>query len=108
MLALTPTPEVNWPLAPHGAVEIEPGHGAVPGSGLFSMLRGKLNPPLSKSEYKLHTLCVAKLPNSLATTVAVQVPGAQYPVPASAVSKKGCGVTAATAAALPPAPQAAK
>src|SRR6267378_1627544 len=118
MLAFTPTPEVNWPLAPHGAGEIDPGHGAVPGMGLFSMLRGKLNPqacvllqvapPWSRSLHRLHTLCVAKLVNSLATTVAVQVPGAQYPVPASAVSKKGCGLTAATAPALPPAPQAAK
>src|SRR5712672_708656 len=102
MLAFTPTPEVNWPLAPHGAGEIDPGHGAVPGMGLFSMLRGKLNPegcvllqvapPWSRSLHRLHTLCVVKFPCSLNTTAEVQeAKPLQKPVPASAVSKKGCG-----------------
>src|SRR6516164_9753873 len=63
------------------------------------MLNGKLNPgalpPLSRSDHSVQTFCVWKLANSFATTVAVQFPGVQYPVPLSAASKNGCGATAA-------------
>src|ERR1035438_8841902 len=87
--------------------------------GVFCMLRAKLKasgPPLgllqpavgqptppSRSLHRLQTKALARFPPSFAAMVAVQVPGLQYPVPASAVSKNGCGVTAPTEPAqLPP------
>src|ERR1700690_3251569 len=69
------------------------------------MVRGKLKPglgvppappppmaPWSKSDQRFQTACDVKFPNSLFTTAAVQLLELlQYPVPASAVSKNGCG-----------------
>src|SRR5438270_7639998 len=102
MLALTPTPEESWPPHPTSVPRTQ-------FNGVFSMVRGKLKPPASRSLQRLQTLCVAKLSNSLLVTAAVQLAKpVQKPVPARAVSKNGCGVTAATAPALPAAPQAAK
>src|SRR5437868_3327037 len=90
MLALTPTPEESWPPHPTSVPRTQ-------FNGVFSMVRGKLKPPASRSLQRLQTLCVAKLSNSLLVTAAVQLAKpVQKPVPARAVSKNGCGVTAAT------------
>src|SRR5438067_6920973 len=76
MLAFMPTPEVNWPCAPQAVVEVEPGHGAVDASGVFNMLRAKLNAPLSRSLYISQTYWPVKLSSSLLTTLAVQLENA--------------------------------
>src|SRR5262244_1523514 len=75
-----PTPLESCPLPPS----------AEPGIGVFSMLRGKLNPPLSKSLHRSHTAWVVKLLSSLSTTAAVQF---EYPAQKPgfiAASKNAC------------------
>src|SRR5579862_6542827 len=108
MLALTPTPDESWPPLPKtGLCEA--------GMGVFSMLRGKLNPPLSKSLHSVHTCALARLPPSFDTIAAVQFPGVHgiaepfamyaFVLPAfcdNAASKNGWAVTAAAFAAQPP------
>src|SRR6266571_6100390 len=90
MLAFMAMPELSCPLAPQGVVEVDPGQGAVDASGVFSMLRGKLNPPLSRSLYKSHTAWVVKLSSSLAATAAVQLAYNAQKDGFIAVSKNGC------------------
>src|SRR6266446_6247270 len=102
-----PTPVPSCPAAPHaGSVGAAPGQGAVPGIGVFSIDRGKLKLPLSRSLQMFHTALPAMLlpgtsfffgsamlnPPSFAATAAVQLAyPAQYAA-FKAASKKGCGV----------------
>src|SRR5262249_6457082 len=73
-LACMPTPEVSWPLAPKqpGVFGTQPGGFGI---GVFIMVRGKLNAPLSKSLQRAQTLFCAILPlaPSFAATAAVQL-----------------------------------
>src|SRR5258708_10663552 len=115
MLALTPTRLESWPLPPQVAVPTgTPQSFGPPTSGEFSMLRAKLKPgrvvplgpppmpPLSRLDHRVQTLCRRKLLSCLVTTASVQLANpVQKPVPASAASKKGCGVIAADAAVMP-------
>src|SRR5690349_13154796 len=93
MLALTPTPLESCPLLPKA-----------PARGVFSMLRGKMNEPLSRLDHNVQTLCRRKLLNCLVTTASVQL---ENPVqkaevgPPRAASKKGCGVILAGAVVMP-------
>ena len=63
MEPLRAIPDEAWPLAPKEE----------PAMGVFIMDRGKLNPPLSRSEYKLQTDWLVRFENSLFMTAVVQL-----------------------------------
>src|ERR1700747_1254682 len=94
-----PTPVLNCPPAPQGgSVGADPGQDAVPGIGVFNIVRAKLKLPLSRSLHRFHTAFPGMLPVQLTPAFAASAevdsacPGkyAGY----KAASKKVCFVSA--------------